>query len=260
MDVLGGVGRVGGRIAQRLGADVVDRLLERGLSVGLGDRLARALAAVAAHQRQRVGFEEVQVRIVEVAATAPRLDQRDRHVGWRGAAADRQRDVVELVAEAELEGQVFLGVAVVVDVDLVQRVRVQREVVRAAVGVLQRQVVGDQRDVVAAPTAAVVADAFVAAEHVEVGAVDLGRGRDERGFAVARCDALAGHAGSCQRNGGHDRFLKFHGNVLQWLIGREAENSKADASTRDDNRRKPFPNYSIRGAMGGGFSFPPTCG
>ena len=40
-----------------------------------------------------------------------------------------------------------LRVAVVVDVDLVERVRVELEVVRAAVGVLQRQVVGDQRDV-----------------------------------------------------------------------------------------------------------------
>jgi hypothetical protein len=43
-----------------------------------------------------------------------------------------------------------LGVAVVVDVDLVQRVRVHREVVGAAVGVLQRLVVGDQRDIAAA--------------------------------------------------------------------------------------------------------------
>ena len=76
----------------------------------------------------------------------------------------------QVVLEAELEGQVLAGVAVVVDVDLVERVRVQGEVVRAAVGVLQRQVVGDEGDEALAPR-------LVAAEQVEVGAVDLGHGR-----------------------------------------------------------------------------------
>ena len=52
--------------------------------------------------------------------------------------------------ETELERQVFLRVAVVVDVDLVQRGRIEREIVRAAVRILQRHVVGDERDVAGA--------------------------------------------------------------------------------------------------------------
>ena len=51
-----------------------------------------------------------------------------------------------LLRDAELEGEVLDAVAVVVDVDAVEGVGVEREVVGAAVGILQRQVVGDQGD------------------------------------------------------------------------------------------------------------------
>jgi hypothetical protein len=116
-------------------------------------------------------------------ADLARLRQRDRDVG----AADLERRPAQRVVEAELEGDVFLAVAVVVDVDLVERVRVELEIVRAAVGVLQRQVVGDQGDVAGAGQAG----RLVAVEHVEVGAVDLG---------VVVIEALRG--GSTLRRGG----------------------------------------------------------
>ena len=46
------------------------------------------------------------------------------------------------VLESELERQVFNGVAIVVDMDLVHAVGVHDEEVRTAVDVLKRQVVG----------------------------------------------------------------------------------------------------------------------
>jgi len=109
--------------------------------------------------------------------------------GEAGAAA-RQRGL-----EAELEGEVLLAVAVVVDVDLVERVRVQRVVVRAVEAVLHRLVIGDQGDVVAAA-------GLVAVEEVEVRGVHLGRARDERRLAVA---GGAGGAGQGERGGGDER-------------------------------------------------------
>ena len=76
--------------------------------------------------------------------------------------------------------------------DFVQRIRVKLEVVRAAVRGLQRLVVGQQRDIVRAPTRAVGRHALVASEHVEIGAVGLGAGGAARCFTVARCQGAAG--------------------------------------------------------------------
>ena len=97
-------------------------------------------------------------------------------------AADVEREalvaVAEAIREAELEGQVFARVAVVVDQDLVERILVEREVVRAAVGVLQRQVVGEHRHVACAA-------GLVAVEQVEVGRIHGRHARDVRRLAVA---------------------------------------------------------------------------
>ena len=161
---------------------------------GVGDRAARAGAAVAADDVDGEGLVDVQVGRVGRGHLA-RLRQRDRDVL---GAADRQRRALQRVVEAELEGDVFLAVAVVVDVDLVERVRVELEVVRAAVRVLQRQVVGDQRDVAGAA-------GLVAVEHVEVGAVDLGRRRDRRRLAVARRMRRQDARAAQRRDGSDDR-------------------------------------------------------
>jgi hypothetical protein len=85
--------------------------------------------------------------------------------------------VGQAVVEAELECDVFLRVAVVVDVDLVQRERVHGEIVRTTVGLLQRDVIGEQRDV-ALPAG------LVAVEQIEVGRVHRRQARDVRRLAV----------------------------------------------------------------------------
>ena len=147
-------------------------MLSDGLSK-LGDRGDGAGAAVTAHDVQRELLVDIQRRRIG-RRNLTGLGQRDRD----DLVADRQRDALEDVLEAELEGEVFLGVAVVVDVDLVQRVGIHLEVVGAAVGVLERLVVGDHRHVAAAAV-------FVAAEHVEVSTVDPGRAGYGRRLAVA---------------------------------------------------------------------------
>src|SRR3546814_19674624 len=71
-------------------------------------------------------------------------DVAERH-GDVGAGAGRHGKALVGIGETELERQVFRRVAAVVDVDLVQRRRVELEVVRAAVGLMQRHIIGDQR-------------------------------------------------------------------------------------------------------------------
>ena len=93
----------------------------------------------------------------------------------------------ERILEAELEGDVFLGIPVVVEMDLVQPVRVERKIVGAAVGVLERLVVRDERH-------ELIAARLEAVEHVEVGGVDLGRAGDEGRLAVAGCLRTSGQA------------------------------------------------------------------
>jgi len=187
VDVLGGVTGV---VGNRLHADVVHRLVEGGAAAGgVGQRATCTLATVAALHLDREGLGELQAGVLDVGHLAG-LDQRDVD----RLVTDRQIHACAIagqrVLEAELEADVLDRVAVVVHVDLVHRVRVHREVVRAAIGVLQRLVVGDQRHVVAAA-------GLVAAEHVEVGRIHLGRGGDERGFPVAGRQAHAG--GQCHR-------------------------------------------------------------
>ena len=79
--------------------------------------------------------------------------------------------------EAELKRQVLDAVAGVVDVDLVEAVGVHGEIVRTCLRFLQALVVGDEGDETGPA-------GFVAVEHVEVGAVDLGTRGDERCLAV----------------------------------------------------------------------------
>jgi hypothetical protein len=69
-----------------------------------------------------------------------------------------------------------LGVAVAVDLDVVGRVGGERVEVRAAVGLLERHPVGDERDVVGS---------LGADERVQVRVVDRRIGRDQRRLPVA---------------------------------------------------------------------------
>ena len=178
VDVTRGIGRV---VGNRLAADVVNRLFE---SVAAAGGLAKVQAVVAAtraaHDLDLVAFVDVQRRVIG-RADDTRLNQRNRHLG----AADWQSYALERVLETELESDVFDRVAGVVEVNLIQRVRVHLEIVGAAVRSLQGLVVGKQCDVVRTTARARGAHAFVTAEHIKIGAIDLGRAGDERCFAVA---------------------------------------------------------------------------
>ncbi len=169
------------RVAEGLGADEVVRLAEHiAAADDVRDGRALPLAAVAAHDVQRVRLVEVEQRAV---VRAHRADILERHRNLR--AADDELNalvaVAKLVREAELEREVFVRVAVAVDVDLVQRGRIEREVIRATVRVLQRQVVRKHRDVARAA-------GLVAVEDIEVGRVHGGHARDGRRLAMARCE------------------------------------------------------------------------
>ena len=79
----------------------------------------------------------------------------------------------------------FFAVAHVINVDFIQSIWIHLEVIRPAIRSLQRLVVGQQRYIISTSAVAVGINAFIAAKHVEIGAVDFGAGGDERGLAVA---------------------------------------------------------------------------
>jgi hypothetical protein len=151
VDVVDELRRVGRVVGDRLRADVVERLHEgRVGAFAVRHCLRRTRAAIAGDDGERVGLAQVRVRIL-VGVDAAHGEQRHRHGLLVALGPDLERRVLELVLEAELEGQVLDRVAVVVDVDLVERLGIHKEVVRAAIGRLERDVVGDHRDGVLAP-------------------------------------------------------------------------------------------------------------
>ena len=80
VDVLAGIRGVSGGIAQRLHADVVNRLLKGRTATGFGDGGNRAFAAFTAHDVDRIGFVDVQIGVIQ-GADCTRLNQRNRHAG-----------------------------------------------------------------------------------------------------------------------------------------------------------------------------------
>jgi len=55
------------------------------------------------------------------------------------------RQVLKSIGKTEFEAQITVAIAIIVDLDLVDGLRVKIEVVRTAVGILQRDVIGDKR-------------------------------------------------------------------------------------------------------------------
>lgn len=98
--------------------------------VGGNDR-APAAATGAVHAGDVVKLTDVQVR---------RVDRRDR-----ARVVEERVRIARFGTEPELIGDVFDGVAVVVDHDFVQHVVVELEEVRTTIGRLKRDEVGDQR-------------------------------------------------------------------------------------------------------------------
>src|SRR5262249_16383123 len=123
------------------------------------------------------------------------------HGPFRPAGIDGK--VLVRVGEAELEGELGPGIAVVVDANLVERLRIEREVVRSAVSVLEGIVVRDEGD-------EILAAGFVAAEHVEVGAIDLRLPGDERCLAVTRGERDERYRGGGARHQARENHV-FHG-------------------------------------------------
>ena len=164
-----------GVVGDGFSADVVQRLGEGGAAVaGVDNGLRLPVAPVTAHERERIALYHVLSAHVR-CRDGPDIRQRHRD----RLAARLDRESLALVGEAELEREVFDAVTIVVDVDLIQRVRIHKEVVRSPVGVLQRLVVGDERHEARPP-------GLVAAEHVEIGAIHFRMRCDERCLPVTR--------------------------------------------------------------------------
>ena len=117
--MISGVGRI---LGNRLRADVIDWLLEGGAAVvHRSNGLTGARPAIAPDHVQRVAFLPVEgARVVPARPDRPGVDE------WHGDvhAASQHRQVLERQGRPELEGDVLNRVAVVVDVNLVDGVRV----------------------------------------------------------------------------------------------------------------------------------------
>ena len=84
-------------------------------------------------------------------------------------AADVQLDtsaVFQIIVELKLKGDLFFGIGVIADMDLVDRIGVHGEIVGSTIGGLQRLIICNEGHVVAAVC-------LVAFEHVEICRVDL---------------------------------------------------------------------------------------
>ena len=110
-------------------ADVRRRHRQAARQLGHSAGAARAVDA-----RQAIELADVQVRIVER--------------GHRAGVVEERRRVADFGREPPLERDVFDRIPVVVDVDLVDDVRIERVEVRSAVRLLERDEVRDERDLV----------------------------------------------------------------------------------------------------------------
>ena len=229
-DVVDVIIRVGRILRNGLAADVVDRLSEHHCASGrVRDRLAHAVAPIAADDADREAL--LAVERGGGAGVRPDLsdvDQRDRDQ----QVADRHGQVLDERRRPELKGDVLDRVGVVVDVDFVDGAGVQVEVVWTAVRILQREIVGDQRDVRAAI-------GFVAAEHVEVRAIELWRLGDAGRFAMTRAlsDCAAEQDESRDRSrsssGEPHKYTSFHPYPALAAVSRRAR-PRALASTTEE--------------------------
>ena len=113
-----------------------------------------------------------------------------RHHPLVAIRPDRQLNIVQAIFQLKTERQILNGIAVVVDVNLIDGIVVQIKIVGTAIGVLQRQVIGNKGHKIRPA-------GLVAPKHVEVGAIDFRDFCDEGRFAVARClDQAGGEAAS----------------------------------------------------------------
>ena len=178
--------------------DIVLRLGEtRGTILGIGHGNHGAVASFAPDDVQGVAL----------------VDREGTLIGGGDGAGGEQGDLVgalitrgtqdEIDAaidafEAELEGEVLDGIARIVDVDFVHGVRIELEIVGAAVGILEWEIIGDEGDVP-------LASGFVTTEHVEIGAIEFGGRGDERSLAMT--GGQGGQGGEGRQHGGFKKCL-----------------------------------------------------
>jgi hypothetical protein len=116
------------------------------------------LAPVMAHHRYRIALLYVQIRARVIDGSA----QDQRNVRLDAVSIDSK--VLVDGPEMEFERPIALGVAVVVHMNRIDGFRIEIEIIRTSVWILQRNVVGDQSDICAASR-------LVAAKHVEISTI-----------------------------------------------------------------------------------------
>ena len=139
VDELVGIGRV---VCDGLVTGVVERLDEgRSAAAGIGHRGARARGSAVGDKGDRIllVFAKVGVERLRDRPDGPERNRKHLAADGHGLASVG----LERVGEFELEGQMLLGITSIVDVDLVDRVRVHRIIVRTGARIFARLEIGD---------------------------------------------------------------------------------------------------------------------
>ena len=178
---------------QRFRANVIDRLAEcRTCRSGRGS--TRSAASRASNVGERVFLDLTKVGIVARSdlSTLAQCD-RQRH----STRIDRDaRAAAQRVRNLELESPVLDRIAVGIDMDLIDRIGIERVIIGAITGPLVGLVVGDERH-------EPFTTGLVAPEHVEIGAVNLAQLGNSGSFAVtgregrSTCERSACHKCQC---------------------------------------------------------------
>src|ERR1700678_1576847 len=152
-------------------------------------------------ERNGIGLDEIEVSARRIDRT--NIDQRHRSLVAPGA--DRQ--VLEGILERKFEAQVADGIAIVVDIDLVDGVLIEIEKIRTARRVFQRNIVGYESDIGAAP-------GLVAAKPVEIGPIHSRLPRNRRSLTVTGCYGAQWQKCRSQQSGA-THGSSFHCNPLR---------------------------------------------
>ena len=153
-------------VGKRLLTDIVEWLSKGRFTRTVGQADCRTSTTITADFFDAVGFVEVGAAIgINVAEVFQRNGDAFLILAFANRQSETASHSTQHLLEAELEGNVFDRVTVIIDVNLVQSVRVHREVIWAAIGVLQRDIVRNQSHVV-------FTISFITAERVEVRRVD----------------------------------------------------------------------------------------
>ena len=166
-------------------ANIVDRLVEFLFAIGLvGDTTSVARTPVIAHHVDGVGFTHIELGVID-GTDGARIDDRDLHL----FSTDAHGEFLVCIFKPELEGNILFGVAIIVDMDLVQGIFIKLIKVRPALRILEGNVVGQKRHIP-------LSTSFITAKHIKVRAVHLRQTGNKRTLAMTRCVGLKSQ-GAC---------------------------------------------------------------